>query len=642
MPRLSERHCWLHQRDPTSKTENSASANELLNASLQWQQAKERMIANGWCPHQVRHLSIKHDLQSDLHLATLERSPLRVVDHQRCSLSESCVAYNTDPATYKVRHTTADCACSVLCVPYEQLLSIIRKSRVPLVSIKDAGAGANERYEIRLVPRSEGFFRSKYFAITHVWADGLGNPKQNGLPLCQVKRLRLCNTLFWMDTLCIPVGAGEHSLRLAQIDKMASIYTGASCSLLLDAELMSLADGPSVMSPVSMGVEFHARLACSIWMTRSWTLQEGKLPAKIAVRLRNSIVMLGRTSQADGRYTERLFSKLGNDEHSRRSNEMDGPSRQALDILRSGGSHACHELESVQTFPRRDCQCVDIALQHSLYDTFFLEGDSRNRVRRFESVWDELAGRSTTMANDVPLIMTNMLNLENRGLLDLDSAGQMLQAIMLSLDWLPISVFYNTGPRHDQDGSHHNRWIPTKIDQSGFASPGVSLKVWSSHLEYAYSHSAQDRNTMMYTTAHLLAFKSETCLSVGSPDNIYVVQPSVAVDDRFDRKGFTSTCLLIEHWNSHSHEDLLRGAAFYVHDRAVFQEKGYRRVWRWLSQRKAKDTEPPNLDVTFYCPLRLRKVTASEQTALDKSRAYALGATESCNLRVSYGMYHPW
>lgn len=245
------------------------------------------------------------------------------------------------------------------------------------------------------------------------------------------------------------------------------------------------------------------------------------------------------------------------------------------------------------------------------------------------------------MANDVPLIMTNMLNLGNRGLLDLDNAGQMLQVIMLSLDRLPISVFFNTGPRHDQDGSHHNRWIPTKIDQSGFASPGGSLKVRSSHLEYAYSHSAQDRNIMMYTTTSLPAFKSETCLSVGSPDNIYVVQPSAAIGDRFDKKNIISTCLLIEHWNSHSHEDLLRGAAFYVHDCAVFQEKGYRRAWRWLSQLKAANTESPNLEVTVYCPLRLRKVAASEQTALDKSRSYALDVSDFCNLRVNYGMYHP-
>ena len=42
-----------------------------------------------------------------------------------------------------------------------------------------------------------------------------------------------------MDTLCIPVGPNETSLRLTQIDKMASIYKGALCSLVLDAELMA-------------------------------------------------------------------------------------------------------------------------------------------------------------------------------------------------------------------------------------------------------------------------------------------------------------------------------------------------------------------------------------------------------------------
>lgn len=40
-----------------------------------------------------------------------------------------------------------------------------------------------------------------------------------------------------MDTLCIPVGEGISSLELKQIDKMTSIYKGAICSLVLDAEL---------------------------------------------------------------------------------------------------------------------------------------------------------------------------------------------------------------------------------------------------------------------------------------------------------------------------------------------------------------------------------------------------------------------
>jgi hypothetical protein len=75
-----------------------------------------------------------------------------------------------------------------------------------------------------------------YVAISHVWADGLGNPASNGLPRCQLDKLfallgdlinpstfasirfkksstiqralwnRTSRRYFWMDTFCIPVG----------------------------------------------------------------------------------------------------------------------------------------------------------------------------------------------------------------------------------------------------------------------------------------------------------------------------------------------------------------------------------------------------------------------------------------------------
>jgi hypothetical protein len=49
-----------------------------------------------------------------------------------------------------------------------------------------------------------------------------------------------------MDTLCIPVSIEELPLRLEQIDNMAAIHKGASCSLLLDAELMRTSCTPSL------------------------------------------------------------------------------------------------------------------------------------------------------------------------------------------------------------------------------------------------------------------------------------------------------------------------------------------------------------------------------------------------------------
>jgi hypothetical protein len=83
-----------------------------------------------------------------------------------------------------------------------------------------------------------------YIALSHVWSDGLGNPNDNALPVCQIRRIGHClqtlphphytgytsvsfellsaetirmnitvrraarARLLWMDTLCIPVATG--------------------------------------------------------------------------------------------------------------------------------------------------------------------------------------------------------------------------------------------------------------------------------------------------------------------------------------------------------------------------------------------------------------------------------------------------
>lgn len=147
---------------------------------------KERMLANGWCCHQVNHLLATHDIKAFPYLATLERSSHRLADHKRCWNSVACVAYNVDTATYKTRHVAVDCKCLMVSTPYGRLTKIIRKGEIPLISI-EGGTNAGATHELRVYPRSR---ESRYIAISHVWADGLGNPNENALPLCQIKRLK--------------------------------------------------------------------------------------------------------------------------------------------------------------------------------------------------------------------------------------------------------------------------------------------------------------------------------------------------------------------------------------------------------------------------------------------------------------------
>ena len=88
-----------------------------------------------------------------------------------------------------------------------------------------------------------------YIAISHVWADGLGNTRRNSLPLCQLitLRARLFRLVeiywsssilprimaFWIDTLCVPLTSKV--TRKKAITKMQDVYRQSMAALVLDA-----------------------------------------------------------------------------------------------------------------------------------------------------------------------------------------------------------------------------------------------------------------------------------------------------------------------------------------------------------------------------------------------------------------------
>ena len=146
------------------------------------------------------------------------------------------------------------------------------------------------------------------------WSDGIGNPKNNALPKCQLRHLeQLISELpqlnqthssedvpfddrvwrdalpyrrldpadqrsddqpqyFWVDTLCVPLE--PHKLRKEAIKNMRSVYSRATRVLVLDSALMQ-----STMD--SCSEEKLARITISTWIRRLWTLQEAAL-ARVA------------------------------------------------------------------------------------------------------------------------------------------------------------------------------------------------------------------------------------------------------------------------------------------------------------------------------------------------------------------------
>jgi hypothetical protein len=88
-----------------------------------------------------------------------------------------------------------------------------------------------------------------------------------------------CRTLIWMDTLCVPVKDEDAHWRAAAINDMAAIYAEAYARFVLDKylDMNKMKSENYEISTSSSRQEDVARVACSAWMSRSWTLQEAIL-----------------------------------------------------------------------------------------------------------------------------------------------------------------------------------------------------------------------------------------------------------------------------------------------------------------------------------------------------------------------------
>jgi hypothetical protein len=438
-----------------------------------------------------------------------------------------------------------------------------------------------------------------------------------------------------MDTLCIPVGSNERAYRLAQIDSMASIYSGASYSLVLDAELSNIVYvGDSVMDQDCQSPHRHSRhnlfalLACSTWATRSWTLQEGRLPKKVAFQFYDSIVVLGGydSGKKEG---NKLIEEISTPRKHRYPLHEDAIPIVVIGQPHSPGKNPVRRTsDPTQPLLAKDCCCADMVLERAFYSTFIGPRKLAHMSDLFAETWDELAGRSTTMPEDVPLILTNMMNLLNNRLVKLHDAGDMYQTILLSLRSIPMAVFYNMGPRQEISRHHLNRWVPTEIGSFGM-SRGSRLwwEIKSDCFELEYTERVRNQKTYMYIVGPNRPLKSGRYLKLGPASAVYRMTLGVDSDDGFDFNSFASACFLIEHRTTFDPSQaelskIYRGACFYVHHGET------------VSNRDAGCTD---VNMTFYCPLRLEKVTSvpSHDHALEVYEPI----TTSCTLRVKYGMY---
>ncbi|KAI4116709.1 MAG: hypothetical protein LQ345_002913 [Seirophora villosa] len=190
----------------------------------------------------------------------------------------------------KVPHHVSDsCGCKLLQIDEKLLVDCLEKACLPLLRIR--GETDLDEMTVEVIASTDS---TCYVALSHVWADGLGNPKATALPRCQLSRLKslvdnldfdylprtaaselpknASEMLLWCDSLCCPVQDKE--AKKMALQQMYRTYESASVVLVLDKGLTSHREGRDSV------IQQCLRVATSRWMTRLWTLQEGALPAK--------------------------------------------------------------------------------------------------------------------------------------------------------------------------------------------------------------------------------------------------------------------------------------------------------------------------------------------------------------------------
>ncbi|KAL8998899.1 MAG: hypothetical protein Q9169_002118 [Polycauliona sp. 2 TL-2023] len=267
-----------------------------------------------------------------------------------------------------------------------------------------------------------------YVAISHVWADGLGNPNANSLPMCRLRRLHslvasLCgqiqseDTFIWLDTLCCPIAPPE--AKILALRQMVRPYTDASQVLVLDSSLRDVES--SQLHPT----EIWLRALTSGWMSRLWTLQEGALARNLWFQFSDTAVNLERVV---GNYT--------------------------FDLARRG---LIKDAMYVYTSMRCFCDSETPAVQNAIFS------------RGLDAIDYALRHRAVTVATDEPLLIGELLKLDVAFILDGPESSRMqrLWSLMPSINrGIPQDILFRGTPRLSEPGF---RWAPATLRNTEFS-----------------------------------------------------------------------------------------------------------------------------------------------------------------------------
>ena len=266
-------------------------------APFPFEDVQTAMKRAGWCPSELHAITTKFQSLEVLYFLSRLKKSEPYKDHEKCT-TRLCQCYQTNRDSYISKHTELQC----LCLDYSDaelditIRQILGNGGVPVLKITEVGSSVQ-------VQAIKSTSETNYIAISHVWADGLGNASSNSLPSCQLAKLKrlamalqvkafalrnqgsspennggLCagdgvadgaEHFIWIDTLCCPCEPSK--AKNNSILRLRETYMNAALVLVLDATLQTIALETTSCAEVLL------RVFSSGWTSRLWTLQEGVL-----------------------------------------------------------------------------------------------------------------------------------------------------------------------------------------------------------------------------------------------------------------------------------------------------------------------------------------------------------------------------
>jgi hypothetical protein len=270
-------------------------ASQLVKPSIPSRQGSDYLIAqlkeDGWCPREVQFLISRFNGSFRYFAIQLDRPGIHRDHRQSTCTALGCRAYNVDESNYFTAHTSPGCECEHVSIDSRRLIAILEKEIVPVVRCV---RGEDDALRLVLVEATPGV---NYVAISHVWSDGMGNPRANSMPACQIEHMHTLASVrfgepvpFWIDTLCCPVEPEEATDRA--IFLMRQTYADASHVIVVDSWLYRQE------SATLSDTERMARIALSAWTRRLWTFQEGILAKELWFRFADNLIDVDLIGQA--------------------------------------------------------------------------------------------------------------------------------------------------------------------------------------------------------------------------------------------------------------------------------------------------------------------------------------------------------